>query len=212
MKHIIKPTEPTELTDWKRKDKMYQRGQPKWNRVDSITKNAIRVALIEEQGYICCYCERELKNDDYHIEHLKPKGKNFFPELQLEYDNLLCSCQNDKIPKGTPRHCATARGSWYDETLFIAPLNSNCETQFKYTFDGHIKSNSTDDSGQETIKRLQLDIDKLVDLRNKAIEPFLDSDLSETDLQNFVLGYLVDKKNNGGKFNPFFTTIQSLFS
>ncbi|MFT4926891.1 MAG: 5-methylcytosine-specific restriction endonuclease McrA, partial [Phenylobacterium sp.] len=71
MKHIVKNDEPDEFLDHKAQDKMYQRGNPRWNRVRADVKTAIRESLLIEQGYICCYCERPIGRGDCHIEHLK---------------------------------------------------------------------------------------------------------------------------------------------
>jgi len=211
MKHILKGSEPLEFTNWKKQDKMFQRGNPKWNRVPSSIKDNIRASLKEEQGYICCYCERKINESDYHIEHFKPKDRNRFPELQLSFDNLICSCQLE-LEKGEPRHCGNSKGSWFDDELLISPLDSNCEAQFIYTGDGHIKpSDNNSSSAVTTIEKLNLDIDKLVDLRRKAIEPFIDENLNDDDLRNFVNGYLAEKEDNSGKYNEFFTTIKYLF-
>jgi len=84
--------------------------------------------------------------------------------------------------------------------------------KFKYTFDGYIENAVLDDNAAiTTIHILQLKIDKLNALRRKAIEPFIDQELTETDLENFTRGYLIDKAENEGKFNEFFTTIKYLF-
>lgn len=45
-----------------------------------------------------------------------------------------------------------------------------------------------------------------------VIEPFLDPELTEDELNDFVTAYLVDKDKNEGKFNQFYTTIQYLFA
>jgi uncharacterized protein (TIGR02646 family) len=211
MKHIHKFNEPDEFVTWKSKDKMYQRGKPSWDRVPGSIKEIIRENLRKEQGYICCYCERTLKTDDYHIEHLKPKGVNFFPEEQLDYNNLLCSCQFETLP-GEPLHCARRRGSWYDATLLVSPLDATCENKFKYSFDGTIDaSNSNHKDALITIEKLRLNISKLNALRASAIAPFLD-DLTPDELKEFVDGYLRDKTNNNGAFNEFYTTIKHLFA
>ncbi len=208
MKYITKNKEPIEFTEWKGNDKMYKRGKPNWNRLTSSERDIIREALKKEQGEICCYCESELLVDDYHIEHLKPKAKNKYPELQLEYDNLLCSCQLE-IQKGEPRHCGNSKGSWFDDKLLISPLNPSCESKFKYTYDGHIKPEINNDiKAKTTIERLELDIEKLVDMREKAIEPFLDDTLNADELKKFTEIYLTKQ---GDKFNPFYSTIKYLF-
>ncbi len=209
MKHIVKNPEPKELLDWKCSDKMYLRGKPRWNRLPSIIKDILRKKISNEQGYICCYCERRLIDDDFHLEHLMPKDISKFPEKQLDYNNLLCSCQLE-LEKGEPRHCGNSKGSWFQEINFVSPLNPNCENKFKYTFDGHIEpSDINDTDAVTTIEKLQLD--KLNKSREKAIEPFIDGSLTDDDLRNLVNGYLVNKDNNDGKYNEFYTTIKYLF-
>ncbi len=214
MKHIIiKEGEPQEFIDWKKKDKMYVKGKPNWDRLPSSIKNILREKISREQGFICCYCERRITSNDFHLEHLKPKDGSKYPLLQLDYDNLLCSCQLE-LEKGEPRHCGNGKGSWYDEAKFVSPLQADCENRFKYTYDGQIfPSDSNDDAAITTIARLRLDIDKLNKFRENAIEPFLnlDSSLSQDELNSFVHGYLAEKSEFGGKFNEFYTTIKYLF-
>jgi uncharacterized protein (TIGR02646 family) len=208
MKHIVKVEEPVEFLEWKKKDKMFLRGKPNWDRLHTNIKEILREVICKEQGYICCYCERELNENDYHLEHLKPKDKNKFPEIQLEYNNLLCSCQLE-LEKGEPRHCGNSKGSWFQEENFISPLSLDCEGKFKYTIDGHIEAaNELDDAAIITIEKLKLGIDKLNKMREKAIEPFIDDILSPQELNDFVTEYLVEKD---GKYNPFYSTIKYLF-
>lgn len=100
----------------------------------------------------------------------------------------------------------------YEEPLFVSPLDPNCEARFRYTFDGHIQASTDNDNGaQTTIQRLNLNIDKLIALRKAVIDPFLDETLSAKELSDFVNGYLVQKENNNGHYNQFYTTIQDLF-
>lgn len=214
MKYINKGQEPQSFKSWKDNDKMYQRGKPNWDRFNHSKYRDIKNELLEtlkrEQGYICCYCEVKLKENDYHPEHLKPKDKNKYPQLQLEYENLLCSCQLE-IESGEPRHCGNSKGSWYDDNLLVSPLNSICETKFTYTMDGQISH--TDEASEHTIKHLQLGIDKLNKLRESAIEPFLIdpitlNEISKEEAKIFAERYL---QVSNGKFNEFHTTIKYLF-
>jgi uncharacterized protein (TIGR02646 family) len=71
---------------------------------------------MEEQGFICCYCERRLEERESHIEHLRPQ----YPYVndQLKYQNMLCSCLK-QLNAGEPRHCGNLKGNWYDENQFV---------------------------------------------------------------------------------------------
>ena len=209
MKYISKDKEPQDFIDWK--NRANRDWQPTFDNLQNPEKQSVFNSLFVEQGYICCYCERELKDNDYHIEHFRPKDQNLFPELQLEYSNFLCSCQRN-TQKGEPLHCGNSKGNWFDENLLISPLDPNCEKQFTYTADGYIyPSNDDNIAAKTTIEKLQLNISKLVDLRKRVIEPFLDDDLSESEFKKFVNSYLVDKDKNHGKYNEFYTTIKYLF-
>jgi len=212
MKRIVKIAEPAELLAWKNTDKKFLKGLPEWKRIPSQVKDIVRISLREEQGFICCYCERYMQDGDFHIEHVKPQGISATKQFLADYDNMICSCQFEE-EKGAPRHCGNSKGSWYDPALFISPLDPTCEERFEYTFDGLIEPVlETDQAASVTIERLQLNIDKIKALRSSAIEPFLDDALDEADVKAFAEGYLVDKANNLGRFNQFYTTIKYLFT
>lgn len=214
MKHIIKQAEPESFENWKEKPNVDFVKLGKKRKV----KKQLRTSLMVEQGYICCYCERALIEGDCHIEHFRPKDQNKFPELQLEYSNLICSCQAN-LEKGAPRHCGNSKENWFDENLLISPLDSNCEQRFKFNEIGQILPFDENDQGAKiTIEKLNLDIDKIKDLRRKVIEPFLNYDddgnevMTKEELSKFIAGYLKEKEDNDGKYNEFYTTIKYLFA
>jgi len=201
MKYILKNLEPQSFRDWKSGENREYK-----NLLNPI-KGDVKKSLLVEQGYICCYCESKILKENSHIEHLKPKDKDKFPELQLDYDNMLCSCQK-QLSKGEPRHCGNSKAN---DIIRITPLDLNCESKFEYSEDGTIKA--TDEDSEETKKYLKLDIPKLNELRKNAIEPFIIDpitfeEVSEEEAKLFAKDYL--KKKNG-KYNEFYTTIKYLF-
>jgi len=211
MKYIVKNAEPQELLDWKTRDKMFLRGRPNYDRIrnDPAAQLALFNSLRAEQGNICCYCERELRIDDCHIEHIAPQTR--YTLLSCSYENMICSCLKNEV-KGDPSHCGMSKGSWYVEDDFISPLDGDCESKFKYTFDGHIlPANDEDQAATITIDKCKLDIPLLCSMRKKVIEIFIDEALSDEELGAFVTAYLADKDQNGGSFNIFYTTINDLF-
>lgn len=205
MKHIVKQDEPQVFIDWKALAN--EDWQPTFDNLSGAIKKVVKFALMAEQGYICCYCERRLTNADSHIEHFKPKSDpNVDP---LDFSNLLCSCQN-QLKKGEPRHCGNLKDNWFNAELLISPFDSENEDRFAFTGDGIIKPSAEDDvAASQTIITLGLAIPKLNDMRAKAIEPFLDDNLSHQDMQNFVTGYL--RQDARGQFGEFWTTIRYLF-
>lgn len=205
MKHIIKQLEPRELTDFK------AAANPDWTPtyrgLTGIAKNALKESLMKEQGYICCYCERTLTDDDSHIEHFKPQND---PSVDpLDFSNMLCSCQQ-KLTKGAARHCGNLKGGWFDSILLVSPLNRSCENKFGFRGDGTIYPIDDDVPVETTIEKLGLDIGKLNALRESAIEPFLDDTLSNEEFNLFVDSYL--QTDSHGRYNNFHTTIRHLFS
>jgi uncharacterized protein (TIGR02646 family) len=205
MKYVQKGTEPLEFSNWKALAN--DDWQPTYDDLSGDTKKAVKDALMKEQGYLCCYCERRIDNDDSHIEHFRPQRD---PEVDpLDFNNLLCSCQN-QIKKGVPRHCGNLKGDWFDPLLLVSPFDAGCEERFAFSGLGEVKPmDNTDKGAEETIKRLGLDMPKLNSMRASSIEPFLDDTLSEADLQRFVTGYLL--QDNENRYGEFWSMIRYLF-
>ena len=207
MKHIVKGREPSAFADWK--SQANANWQPTYAALSGQVKQAVKDALLDEQGHICCYCERRLQDDDSHIEHLVPQSDSSADPL--DFGNLLCSCQKG-VRKGEPRHCGNLKGGWFDPALLVSPLDKGCENRFAFLGNGEIKPKPDTDQGAcETIEKLGLNIRKLVSLREGAIDPFLDekSRLSAQEFQCFVSGYL--QKTPQGQYGEFWTTIRYLF-
>jgi uncharacterized protein (TIGR02646 family) len=205
MKHIIKSIEPQELTDFK------ALASPDWiptyGGLTTVAKNAIKEALMKEQGYICCYCERELTENDSHIEHFKPQHDVTVDPL--DFSNMLCSCQKN-LKKGDPRHCGNLKNKWFHATSLVSPFNSACENKFGFKGDGTIYPIENALDAETTIEKLGLNIEKLNALRKSVIEPFLDDILTDAEFISFVSGYL--QADATGKYGQFQTTIKYLFT
>jgi uncharacterized protein (TIGR02646 family) len=206
MKYISKGTQPQAFTDWKALAN--DDWQPSYDILGGEVKIAVKSSLIREQGYLCCYCEGRLTDEDSHIEHFRPQTD---PATDpLDFSNMLCSCQN-RLKKGEPRHCGNLKGDWFEENLLVSPLRPECETAFAYTGDGNIRpANPEDDAPKTTIQKLGLNISKLRALRSQAIDPFLDPGLSNEEFHVFVSGYL--QTDGDGKSPSFYTMIEYLFA
>ncbi len=211
MRYIEKNQTPEELINWKAREN--ENWRPTWENFQQPEKPLIHGILLQEQGYICCYCGGPVDLQESHIEHLKPK--NHYPELALEYNNLLASCQGikeDDQPSTIPEYCGHKKQDWYDEELMVSPLDINCAEFFCYTEAGEILPASELDENQqnaarETIERLGLNIDKLQRIRKQAIESilkFIDIE-NQTEIQQLIQGF--DTVDNEGKYNPFCTVL-----
>ena len=159
---------------------------------------------MEEQGFLCCYCEISVTAEDSHVEHFRPRDSKKFPSLQLDYDNLLCSCQRD-MPPGEPRRCGNRKGSWFEAHLLVSPQAANCEDRFLFTANGDIFPRQKNDAGaQKTIEKLGLDLPKLRALREAAVDELYD--LPKADIRKLL------SRGTDGKFLEFHTTIKQVLA
>ena len=192
MKHITKKIEPIRFTKWK---EIYDVPGAEFSSLSGQPKKELHQSLVQEQGQLCCYCERRIEEENSHIEHFCPqKGQNGCHDRILDYQNLHASCQKE-LEKKEPRHCGMGKGDWFDENLLISPLDAGCEQRFKFTGDGKIfPAEHKDAAARETIKRLGLDIPKLRALRSMAVHTAL---TDYGDLSSVEINLLVSQSNNG---------------
>ena len=215
MRYIKKQETPPVFTDWKAQAN--EDWQPYWNSKTTNFRNPqkeiVHQSLLKEQGYICCYCQRQINLNNSHIEHFKPKDENCYPELSLEYSNFLASCQKEKDDKAqnyqeNPVHCGHLKGNWYDENLTISPLQEDCNEYFTYTAFGDILPSEDDEkkeSAKITIEKLGLNIPKLKSERRAVIEG-LQELLQQVGNSKETLEILIknyDQVNEEGYFNEF---------
>ena len=199
MKRIAKSPEPEVFSRWKAKDRMAHR--PNWDRVRSPLKQRIHESLMQEQGFLCCYCETSITADGSHVEHFRPRR---YRALQLDYDNLLCSCQREPSA-GEPHHCGYLKDDWFDEDLLVSPLSPDCEDRFQFTANGDIFPRRNNDAGAKvTIRKLGLNIPKLRALREAAVAGLYY--LSKTEIRQLLV------RGADGKFLPFHTTIKQVLA
>ena len=200
MKRIVKDPEPEDFSKWKVSARTAH--QLNWGEFQKPIKPEVHESLMQEQGFLCCYCEISVTANDSHIEHFRPRGR--YTALEFDYDNLLCSCQKNP-PRGGPLHCGHSKRVWFDENLLVSPLTPDCEDRFRFTANGAIFPLRENDTGaQVTIEKLALDIPKLRALRAAAVDGL--RDLSPADIRRLLT------RGADGKFLPFHTTIKQVLS
>jgi uncharacterized protein (TIGR02646 family) len=205
VKYINKSEEPKSFIAWKQLAN--NDWQPTWENFGKPEKQDVHNSLLQEQGFICCYCGRRISRQSSHIEHFNPRKNS--PELALEYTNLLASCQREAEPK-EPLHCGRSKDEWYDEHLIVSPLNANCADFFRYTEDGQIIPTEYSNkklAAETMIEKLKLNIDKLKSLRSSAIQEVLDGleELSEEERLILVQGF--EQRDNDDKYEEFCAAI-----
>lgn len=198
MKQIIKENEPLEVIVWKKLAN--DDWQPTYK---NAPKKVYRANLASEQGYICCYCNQDISDDDFHIEHFRPQSS--FKHLEIEYNNLHASCIKQKKPKSVS-HCGDAKANWFDNDLTLSPLDNN-EASFKYLANGDIEAAIPNVS--DMIDKLNLKDESLKAKRQAEISGILDVDVilnaTNNDLVNL---YKRISQKVDDKYQPFIVAIQ----
>ena len=74
-------------------------------------------ALASASNDKCMYCESQISHIDFaHVEHIKPKANNKYPELEYEWDNHGYACPKCNINKSD---------KYYEETPYIDPYSED---------------------------------------------------------------------------------------
>jgi len=174
MKHVTKVTSAPEFEAWKVSDDW----APGHADLQNPQKRKLHESLLSEQGWVCCYCGRQIDLYDSHIEHFRPQER--YADLALNFENLHASCIRETQP-GKPLHCGHAKSADFDEAFQISPLDAHCESRFIYTLDGDIlPSDVTDAQAAYMVKLLKLDLAFLRNRREEAVNRVFDPEFLET--------------------------------
>lgn len=135
---ITKGREPAEWTEQRRTPGItYETAQ----------KDALRQALLEEQGGLCGYCMRRVnfelgKVTDTRIEHIKPRTLSLAegkPEETMDYSNMILCCNGD-IGGDKNFHCDVSKG---EKEIHFTPFDQAVIDTISYSSkDGSIKSSN----------------------------------------------------------------------
>lgn len=137
---ITKGREPAEWTE--------ERNTPGIT-YETAHKDALRLALLEEQGGLCGYCMRRVSFEvgtltDTRIEHLKPRTQSLAegePEETQAYDNMILCCNGD-IDGSQNYHCDVSKG---EMEIHFKPFDAAAIATISYSSkDGNIKSSNED--------------------------------------------------------------------
>lgn len=105
---------------------------------DGLDKKELRQALLEEQGYLCAYCMKRIRNTkDIKIEHYKARNK----ENELNYSNLLAVCNGNEGENRNRFTCDTMKGK---QELHINPQSKKDMDTIYYDNQGKIYSRNND--------------------------------------------------------------------
>lgn len=161
--------------------------------------------FIEQKG-ICAYCEQSLaivlpntkQSDISHLEHIKPKARNRYPQETFNQKNLILSCNgfDCNYEPENPEFCGHNKNQLYNGRLFLNPtLVENIENYFEYTIEGEIfpadeLSDNDRDKAEYMIDLLELKNPILVDMRKNMLSDIIsynEDEISELlDAQNDI--------------------------
>jgi uncharacterized protein (TIGR02646 family) len=208
VKYIHKTNEPEVLANFKAQAN--DDWQPNYANFGGQDKREFHSYLIAEQGHICCYCGARIIQAESHIEHFKPKSR--YRHLELDYFNLLASCQ-DRLQAKVPIHCGKSKDHWFDDRLLVSPLIADCEDFFEYTAIGEILPSRVTEKaerGEKTIEKLRLNIPKLQAVRASTIDsiyndPDLQLPLSDDEIDKLIHYY--SQTDSAGYYQPYCQSI-----
>jgi uncharacterized protein (TIGR02646 family) len=150
-----------------------------WDQYGKVkgTKRCLKQHIIDHEQYaLCVYCESKINPSDSHIEHIKPKGKNGYPELTFDYKNLAVSCNgnlHNQADDHKQRSCGHKKDNEYDESLFLDPTQlTDISDYFVYDVDdGQIdSSDKAVAKARYAIDILNLNKDGLPQARGNALK------------------------------------------
>ncbi|WP_165067588.1 retron system putative HNH endonuclease [Desulfovibrio sp. ZJ200] len=211
MNHINKKQEPQKFVNWK-----LRHPNANFKQLPSNVKKALQNSLLDEQGYVCCFCGSSLGKIDYQgaiiqaplskgdnhnirVAHIEPQSVNI--SLSLDYSNICASCDSSLDGE---EHCDIAQRA---QCLPVSPLEQDCLSFFSFDILGNIypnkdKSDNEQKMANETIKILGLQAPSLVLKRQKAINILLkaiemnacllDSDHIEKIMQKDINGLFME--------------------
>ena len=197
MKKIVKQSEPISLIE--------HRSQPYADYDNYPDKDKLRESLLEEQGYICCYCMSRITMRQMKIEHWKPQSK--YTCLQLDYKNLLGACKGNEGARPQKQHCDTKKGQ-IEITINPIEENQNCEGLIIYSSTGEIYS-PNESINYDLDKTLNLNLDALVTKRKNELDlilehlkkKFPDRIWDQTHLQELI--EQLSAKNEDGFYSEY---------
>lgn len=131
----------------------------------------LREKLLDDQGFICCYCQRRIPHKNSKNKIIKPKSKiehfkcqDNNPALQLVFKNMFIACNGNILTVNTT--CDSKKGNKdLRKTNLLLPIENN----IYYTINGQIIS-VDNDLNQEINDVLNLNDENLKKYREAIVK------------------------------------------
>jgi len=140
-----------------------------YNDIDPDVKDDLNEALLNEQGWLCGYCQQKIKDMDrmsieHHCEQSICNGQNGTVDKRLDYKNMMAVCLGKT---GRELHCDSSKATFKVGTglpIQVSPWINAHIAGIKYSSVGTIKSFNPNHSRElDTI--LYLNLEYLKNLR-----------------------------------------------
>ena len=156
--------------------------------LNSYKHHEVKKALFDASYNKCAYCESKSEGNYLEVEHFAPKS--LYPELSIDWDNLLPSCKQCNISKG--KH-DTIRDP------IINPCNIDPIPFFKYSNLKIYPSNKAPDQNLalRTIQVCRLNRTRLVEDRIKILKALAnwETEIEKKLLELNNLGVIIKTRN-----------------
>jgi uncharacterized protein (TIGR02646 family) len=196
MRNISKNPEPTSLTQ--------HRCNTNTDYDNYAEKDDLRESLVNEQRGICCYCMQRIYPNLEHmkIEHNQSQSPSKFPQMQLDYENLLGACLGGTGKPKRDQHCDTRKG---DNDISFNPADPARDVEILFKFPGSGRIEANDPQLQSEIDNiLNLNHSRLVNNRKAVIDSFIQVLQSQKARNVDFPKYLATwEGKNGGQLEPF---------
>lgn len=211
MIHIEKKSEPETFRQWKE-----QNLEATYGEIPKAVGLALRNALLEEQGFVCCFCGCAIGPFDdkgevlqIPLESIRPhniRNAHIVPQSKdtgktLDYANLCASCNTSRHTKDD-KHCDEAQGN---RELPVSPLQKDCISYFSFGSDGEILANpkrteEEQEMASATISILRLNTSSLIAARKKVLRTLKSLPPAQANLAIERLS----QRNAQGAFAPYY--------
>lgn len=162
MIHIKRHEEPQFWSEYKQKHPSEDYNDLQNTEEGRIVRNKLREYNIDQQHGLCAYCCKGIELDNSLNEHIMPRGIGEYSVLSMEYSNIIVSCNVE----GKDATCSAAKKNIYS-SMFVSPLEEDCEDHFEFNTSGEIVSDS--DRGKYTIDVLNLNSYRLCNARKAQL-------------------------------------------
>ena len=204
MRGSAKGAQPPELRDWKAEQ--YRNCiEPEYRNLQQPERGATEENLFAEQTGQCVYCGRRISLDrkqHYHIEHFRPRSRQKYPELQLDYTNLFLSCGSEGY-HGARNTCGHHKCDWFEEDCHIPPAPEACAERFRFRSSGRIAGDGSPEA-DKMIATLNLNHPELVSERQVMVDA-LDRDLNDGTAPESLVQDFLDTDPDGAR--PSFANV-----